>query len=325
MGKRRGHGEGTIHRRKDGRWQGAITVGRTVDGRQKRRTVYGKTQAEVREKLDEIKRQLNAGIYTDNRITLEDYLDLWLANKALEVKPRTLEFYSFYTRKYINPKLGWAQLAKITTAQVRSFMRDVASEVSPDAANKARTVLNAALRQVVRDAVPPRNPAEVVSPFKTSSSRKSDAEWTRSEAVAFLNTARTHRLFATFYLAMSTGLRHGEVLGLRWQDIEEGSVVVRQNLIRLRGGFAISTPKTGAGTRRVTLDPETEAVLASHKQLQAAEAARAAEAWGPPAQEFQDLVFTTELGGPISPSELRPRLVHPPGAQRGSAGYASTT
>ena len=113
--------------------------------------------------------------------------------------------------------------------------------------------------------------------------------------------ARVHRLFAAFYLALSTGMRHGEILGLRWQDVEGDTLYIRQSLIRLEGGCAISTPKTAQSIRRVKLDLETIAVLEQHKQQQQAEAHQLGDSWGPRSPEFSDLVFTSIIGGEIIP------------------------
>ena len=132
-------------------------------------------------------------------------------------------------------------------------------------------------------------------PFKIEKKVK-DIEWSSAEIVEFLNHARAHRLFAAFYLALSTGMRHGEVLGLRWQDIEGNILFVKQTLVRLKGGYAISTPKTAQSVRKVVLDPEIMAVLEQHKKQQQAETYQLGEAWGTESPEYSDLVFTTIRG-----------------------------
>jgi integrase len=95
----------------------------------------------------------------------------------------------------------------------------------------------------------------------------------------FLSVARTHRLYAAFYLALSTGMRRGEVLGLRWQDLEGETLYVRQNLISLAGDYAFSTPKTANSTRRIMLDPETVATLEEHRLKQLSEARDLKDEW----------------------------------------------
>ena len=152
----------------------------------------------------------------------------------------------------------------------------------------------------MRDGLIPRNPVEATTPFKVTAVPK-DHTWEAPETLRFLELAQTHRLFAAFYLTITTGMRHGEVLGLRWGDIEGDTLHLRQSLITLKGGYAISTPKTLKGIRRVVVDAETSAVMETHRLLQAKEQRKAGEDWGPKSAEYSDLMFTTEQGGPIHP------------------------
>ncbi|CAA9370663.1 MAG: hypothetical protein AVDCRST_MAG93-8402, partial [uncultured Chloroflexia bacterium] len=260
----------------------------------------GKTQAEALAKVAELKQQLVSGTLSDTKLTLGKYLTHWLEHKKLEVKPRTHEYYKKYAELYIRPHIGGTKLGKLTTQDVRRTLMTVKDQVSADAANKTRTVLSGALKQAVRDGLVPRNPVEATTPFKVDASLK-DHTWEAPETLRFLETARTHRLFAAFYLTMTTGMRHAEVLGLRWGDIEGDTLHLRQSLINLNGGYAISTPKTPKGIRRVVVDAETLAVMETHRLLQAEEQRKAGESWGPKSAEYSDLIFTTENGRPIHP------------------------
>ena len=123
--------------------------------------------------------------------------------------------------------------------------------------------------------------------------------WTSQEAARFIDATRPHRLFALFYLAMSTGMRRGELLGLHWQDIEGSSLVIRQSLIEQRGRIMITTPKTEKGARRVALSPDVVEVLEGHRQRQEAERTFLGAAW--PGHDF---VFTSQTGTPLNPSNL---------------------
>ena len=297
---RRGKNEGSVFEQPNGTWRGKVTVGYTEEGKQRCRWVSGKTQAEVLAKVAEVKQQLISGTLADTKLTVGKYLTDWLEHKQLEVKPRTHEFYEKYAALYIRPHVGGIKLSKLSTPDVRRALLAVKNQVSVDAANKTRTVLFGALKQAMRDGLIPRNPVEPVSPFKTDAAPK-DHTWEPSETLHFLTVARTHRLFAAFYLAMATGMRHGEVLGLRWGDVKGDTVYVRQSLINLKGGHAISTPKTLKGVRGVPVDDETLAVLEAHRLLQAEERRKAGESWGPKSPEYADLVFTNELGGAIYP------------------------
>ena len=103
MARKRANGEGTITKRKDGRWQAAVTVGYDHNGKQKRKTLYGRTQGEVRAKLDELKQTLDSTDPTAEDMTLDAFLTRWLNEKARQVKPRTLESYQYTVKRYINP------------------------------------------------------------------------------------------------------------------------------------------------------------------------------------------------------------------------------
>ena len=156
MAKKRADGEGSIYKRiisrKDGtsytRWETAYQLGYDGNGKRKRKVLYGRSQAEVLEKLESLKKEVASGASTDENRTLSKYFSDWLKDKALTVKPRTLEFYTYYVNKYINPELGGVKLKKLTTPQIRAFMRALQEQVSKDAANKSRTVLKTALGRV---------------------------------------------------------------------------------------------------------------------------------------------------------------------------------
>ena len=294
---RRVHGEGTISERKDGTYEGKISLGVDADGKRKRKTVYGKTQKEVLAKVDAIKQQLANGTFSDTKLTVKAYLEQWLKEKAREVKPQTVEDYEYQLTKYVTPRIGRIQLAKLTPLKIQTMCGELSDEISPQRANKCRRILSGALTQAVRWQLIPRNPCVAVKPLKVKKTEMS--LWTPQEAARFLDVARPHRLFAMFYLAMSTGMRRGELMGLRWQDVEGSSLVVRQSLIEQRGRIMITTPKTEKGARRVALSPDVVEVLEAHRQRQEAERAFLGAAW--PGHDF---VFTTGVGTPIHPRSL---------------------
>ena len=195
MARKRADGEGSIYKRiitrKDGtsyiRWESVYQLGYDGNGKRKRITCYGKSQAEVLEKLEALKKEVSSGTHTDEKRTVLEYLKGWLRDKALTVKPRTVEFYTYHVNKHITPELGGIKLKKLTTTQVRAFMRTTQEQVSKDAANKSRTVLKTALEQAVRDGLLIRNPATAVIPFKIEKKVK-DIEWSSAEVVEFLNS-----------------------------------------------------------------------------------------------------------------------------------------
>ena len=295
MAKKRANGEGGIrYIEKSKLWRGEVTVGYTEKGTQKRKYVYGKTQKEAREKLDEVKRQLSQGTFSDTKLTVKAYLEQWLIEKSRDGKIQTAEDYRYQLERYVVPRIGRVQLTKLTPLHVQRMCGDLADTISPQRANKCRRVLSTALNQAVRWQLIVRNPCDAVKPFSVE---KQDMQiWNAEEATRFIDTARPHRLFAAFYLAMSTGLRRGELLGLRWQDVEGSSLVVRQSLIDQRGRIMMSTPKTKRGARRVALSPDVMDVLEGHRKRQEAERKHLGTAW--PDTNF---VFTSKTGTCLQP------------------------
>lgn len=116
---KRAHGEGTITKRDDGRWEARASVGYTPEGKPKRRSVYGRTQAEVREKLDKLKGQLAAGTYSDAKLSVADYLGQWLKDKRHDLKPATFEAYRICVEQFITPMVGRVRLDKLNPCRSR--------------------------------------------------------------------------------------------------------------------------------------------------------------------------------------------------------------
>jgi integrase len=282
------------------RWEGHVSLGKDGRGKRKRISVFGSSQAEVVQKLESLKRQVATGTHSEDKRTVKEYLEDWLKHKTLEVKPRTIESYTWLCNKYVIPALGGVKLAKLNPQHVRKLIQDQHEKVSAVSANKSRAVLSQAMRQAVRDGLVHRNPCDATKPLKTD--KRKDVTWTNDEVMLFLSVARTHRLYAAFYLALSTGMRRGEVLGLRWQDVEGDTAYICQNLISLGGNVAFSTPKTATSVRRIMLDPETLATLEEHRLKQLSEARDLQEAWQE--EKHMGLVFTSEVGTPINPRNL---------------------
>lgn len=301
MAKKRANGEGSITRRKDGIWQGSISLGYDDKGKRKRKTRYGRTQAEVRIKLDALKQQFASGTLSDTKLKLKDFFVQWLAEQERRVKPGTASYYDYYTRRYINPHLGGVRLDKITPLQIQAMMGALADTSGVNTANKCRGVLSTALKQAVRWQLIPRNPVEAVSKFKEK--KREMSIWTTAEAMHFLKVSAGHRHFAAFYVAMATGLRCGELLGLHWSDIKGNVLHIRHNLVHIRakdgqkGQLLIQdTPKTPSGVRRVVISSDVLDVLKGHRQRQESERAFLGEAW-----QESGLVFVSEVGTPLYP------------------------
>ena len=296
MSKRRASGEGSIFRRKDGRWAGSIELGESAEGRRVRKTVYARTQAEAARKLSDLRRQLGLGVDLAHRSTLRAYVDRWLETKMQQVKPRTMELYRSYADMACQ-HLGNTELHRITPLGVQVALEAIRSRSGASTANKVRRLLFGALKQAVRWRLLASNPVDAVDQFKETP--RPVTLWTVSEAKLFLDVARTNRLYALFYLMLSTGLRQGEVLALRWSDVRVDHFVVSRTVTRVGGRVQFSTPKTSRGERIVALSDDVLAVLRVHKQRQDSERHEVGTFFNE-----TDLVFCNQLGDVITPMAL---------------------
>jgi len=220
VGKRRGSGEGTIsYRQNEGRWEGRYSV-ETLKGL-KRRVVYGKTYAEARAKLAKAIAERDAGLVFDaENLTVSEYLKNWLKNTAKgSVRPSTYARYEQIVRKHLVPTVGKMRLKKITAAHLEGLYRAKLEEgLAPRTVNYIHTTMSAALREAVRLDLLSRNVAT-----SARSPRPKPPEMqclNKEQAATFLKNAEGNRIEALYVLALSTGMRRSEILGLKWEDVD---------------------------------------------------------------------------------------------------------
>jgi integrase len=309
MAKKRGNGEGSISRRKNGGWIAQYSV-YTAEGR-KRKTLYGKTRAEVSEKLIKAMADRDGGIvYDAGKLTVGEYLERWLADSVKgSVKEATYANYSHFARKRICLALGRVKLKNLTPAHVRSFYGEKSrSGLSAATVKKMHVVLHRALSQAVTDGLIPRNAAHGVRTPRVGDPGEEIKPLNPEECAEFLRAARGERLEALYVLALHCGLREGELLALRWEDADldtnKPALHVRRTLTRGENGrgFVIgSSTKSGKG-RRVRLTQRAVATLKDHRKCQLEERMRLAGLW-----QDRDLIFPNETGSIFNPSNLRNR------------------
>ncbi len=299
MGKR-GNNEGSISKRKDGRWYGRYTV-QTPDG-PKQRSVYGRTREEVAEKLADAISDSNKGLVFDATTTLNEYLDSWVVDvKDTGIRQRTWERYEQVVRLHLKPALGRVKLKNLTPNHVRGLYRDKLQPprngrpLSPRSVQYIHTTLHKALKQAVHDGLIPRNVCEAVKSPKPS--KQEMHPLSSEQAKVFLDTARGERLEALYVLAIHTGLRQGELLGLKWEDLDNGYLYVQRSLSH--GKF--NAPKTAKSRRRVKLSQRAINALRSHRVRQNEEKRLAASSWGILGPETEGLMFPNRSGEPMHP------------------------
>ncbi|MFC5289376.1 tyrosine-type recombinase/integrase [Actinokineospora guangxiensis] len=287
MAGRRANGEGTIYQRSsDGRWEAAVYAP-TTGGTQKRVHLYGKTRQEVHGKLVELKSKISKGEAVSERSwTLSQYLDYWLEQVVRPNRqPATYAQCETIVRLYLRPDLGSIRLHRLSTPTLQAYVNQlIADGHSVPKVQVVRKVLSSALTRALRDEVITRNVARLVE-FPTYQAAQAQ-HWTSAEARRFLVAAKESRLYPAFVLIVLYGLRRGEVLGLRWQDVrlEANELHICQQVQRIRRALVVGQVKTRASNRVLPLLRLARKVLESH----------ASESDG-------ELLFTSRTGGPLEP------------------------
>jgi integrase len=306
VARKRGNGEGSIYKRKDGRWVGQYLV--YTAGGPKYRYLYGKTRQAVSERLTKAMADRDGGLIFDaGQMTVGEYLDRWLTNSLRgTVRESTRERHEINVRVHINPTLGRVRLKNLTPAHVRSLHREkLDAELAPATVRKIHSTLHKALSQAMADGLVPRNSADVKAPRLAPEEMRPLSE---SEARAFLKTACGDRFESLYVLAVTTGLRRGELLGLRWDNVnlERGTLRVGRSLMREGGRHTVGETKTRRGRRQVNLTPRTVSALKAHRKRQLEERMRLAGL-----HEDHGLIFSTHVGTPINSENLVKRSFKP--------------
>jgi len=296
--RKRGNGEGSIQRRKDGTWSAVVTLGiDPTTGKQLRRTRRAPTRAAAVKALKELHEQF-AHLDAATPYTLAEYLARWLRTAEGTVRPRTYESYRGTLQRHVLPYLGTRTLNTLKPMHLQGLFDHVAATVSPTSANYVRTVLNIALNEAVRWQVIGRNP--IAGTRKKKTTPREATIWTPDQIRRVVAVAQEHRLYALFYLVFATGLRHGELVGLTWDDVEDDAIVVRRSVSTRSGRVIESEPKSASGRRVVPIDATTRQVLAEHADRQRHELTEL----GMRQNELPVRVFTNRLGGTLDSSNV---------------------
>jgi integrase len=273
----------------------------------KYRYLYGKTRREVDEKLTRAKADRNGGLVFDSgKLTLAEYMERWLRDSARNrLRPKTYKDYEGLTRVHIVPALGRIKLKNLTSLQVQQlYATKLESGLSKRTVEYIHTVLHSALKQAVRWELVPRNVTDSVDPPRPDKEERPTLDL--EQARQFLQTARGDRFEALYVLVIQTGMRRGELFGLRWNDLdlEQGLLHVRQALAP--DGKSFSLPKTSQGRRKIRLTSEAVQALNRHAVAQNEERSRQGSSW-----QEHGLVFPSQVGTPMNPDNFVKRSYRP--------------
>ena len=303
---RRANGEGSIFRRRDGTWSAELSY-RDDYGTPKRRTVYGRIQAEVRAKFRDARERIESGApVKDASVTVAAWLDDWItkALAASDRKQATNDLYATMAHPHLAPILGTIPLGRLRPSDVEALIvTKREAGLAPSTVRAIYTVLRGALDVAVRDGLLRSNPAAAVK--RPGVERKDAPRLTADQAQALLYAIRGDRLEVLFRLMLATGLRRGEALALHWSDVDldAGLLRVRWTLSRTSQGLQLDEPKTDKSRRTVPLPRSAIETLWAHRTRQLEDQRTAAGAW-----QEHGLVSTTEIGTPLEPRDVLRRF-----------------
>src|ERR687890_21355 len=297
--KSRANGDGDVFPRKNKAGKITSYRGAYVGPDGKRRYVSGKTKEEARRNLRRARGDAERGLlFNADNLKVGEYLDRWLADSVSDtVKATTFERYEQITRLHLKPALGRVKLKALTPAHVRGLYRE-----KLEAGSSARTVryihttLHKALKQAVMDGLLPRNATEAVKPPQPTGEEMHPLMPKQAKLLLEVAHESGDRLEALYVLAIHTGLRQGELLGLKWDDVDldDGSLQVRRTLTITKNGSVFTSPKTSGSRRSVKLTQGATQALRSHLERQLGEIDRVGSLWSE-----NGLIFASDTGEPL--------------------------
>jgi integrase len=269
---RRGRGEGSIYQRADGYWCANVSAGYSDAGKRRRKTVYGSTKKEVQDKLRQLATEVAAGSPIEaQKLTIAEYLDRWLNTIKQSVAPTTHDRYESTVKHQLKPYIGGVRLSRLEPVHVEQlYVTLQGKNCSPRSIQLAGVTLVAALQHAVKLRLAAYNAARGIDkPLVPKAEMK---VWDAANVATVLRASKMDRLYAMYVLALSGGLRQGELFALQWSDVDfsTGCVTVQRSLEELRGQVRVKGTKTGKG-RRIDLPAFAMAALQSHRAAMLAE------------------------------------------------------
>lgn len=275
MAGRRGNGEGSITKLKNGLWMGRVTIGRKKDGKQDRKSLYGNTRAEVSSKMIALQNEIQTGNHISTNMTLAQWLTTWLKEyKAINLKPKTYDVYETQMVCNVIPDIGNIALKDLKQQDFQRFYNkkyNNGNGLSSATIRKIHNIINSALNQAVENDLMHKNVGKNVQLPKLV--KPQVKAFTLQEQILFFEAAKDYRLYNAFVVNVDTGLRAGELLALTWNDIdlENGLIRVNKNVISVKNRdedadtknktIVQNSPKTEASNRTIPLTKRSLDIL----------------------------------------------------------------
>ena len=305
MAKKRANGEGSIRKRKDGRWEGRYTAGHDPEtGKAIYKNVLGKTQAEVKEKLKQAIGETQAlDITKAGKYTVGEWMEVWFQDYAkIKVRPSSHQTYQGYIHNHIQPNIGEIPLEKLTSLDLQKFYKKLLTQgrvdrveakgqpkgLSAKTVRNIHQILSSSLKLAQEQRLILTNPAEGCALPRVEHQEMKTL--TTVQLASFFREARESGVFELYYLELATGLRRGELLGLKWEDVDlqRGDLRVRRQVSRINGDVVEAPLKTKNAYRTLPLAEDTVSVLKEQRKKVGN------SPW----------VFPSPNGGPISPDSV---------------------
>ena len=305
MAKKRANGEGSIRKRKDGRWEGRYTAGHDPETRKAiYKNVLGRSQAEVKEKLKQAIEETQAlDVTKAGKYTVGEWMEVWFQDYAkIKVRPSSHQTYQGYIHNHIRPNIGDIPLEKLTSLDLQKFYKKLLVQgrvdrveakgqpkgLSAKTVRNIHQILSSALKLAQEQRLILTNPAEGCALPRVEHQEMKTL--TTVQLASFFREARESGVFELYYLELATGLRRGELLGLKWEDVdlERGDLRVRRQVSRINGEVVEAPLKTKNAYRTLPLAEDTVSVLREQRKKVGN------SPW----------VFPSPDGGPISPDSV---------------------
>ena len=269
-------------------------------GKSKQKWISGfATKEEAKSARDKARTESRDGVFVSpTKITVQEHFEEWWEIKRTKVKPTTAENYRFILDRYILPKFGSQLLKDLSSAKIEKVFIELIQDLSESTVRLVSIVLSQGLERAVKERRIAFNPAKGIE--RPKGRKRSVTPYTSNELKALLESLESHRLFAFFRLLAYTGARRGEILALRWSDLDfdKATLTISKNRTRLgKSVIEQDSTKGGDGKRLVQLDSETLRLVRDHRRRQIEERMKAGSLW-----QEADFIFTRENGLPLDPS-----------------------